>query len=72
MKRIGGTRFYKLAKQWEEDAHSGSLQELAESHGLELKPGNATEIAKKELIHIIRHHDRKVAKNQRAAEVNNG
>ena len=57
IKRIGGTKFYKVAKKWEDDAHSGSLQELAQAHNLELTPENATQIAKKEIIHIVEHHD---------------
>jgi len=57
VKRIGGEKFYKQAKAWEEDAHSGDLQEFTANHGLELKPENATKIAKKELIYMIRHHD---------------
>jgi len=57
VKRIGGKKFYRQAKAWEEDAHSGDLREFAETQGLELKPENATRIAKKELIYMIRHHD---------------
>ncbi|GCF15050.1 hypothetical protein Harman_29850 [Haloarcula mannanilytica] len=57
MKRIGGKKFYKQAKAWENDAHSGDLQEFTANHGLELKPENATQIAKKEIIQIVNHHD---------------
>ena len=57
VKRIGGEKFHKQAKAWEEDAHSGDLKGFAQNHDLELKPENATKIAKKELIHMIRHHD---------------
>ncbi|WP_128906776.1 hypothetical protein [Halorubrum amylolyticum] len=57
VKRIGGEKFYNVAKNWEEDAHSGSLQELAQAHNLELTPENATRIAKKEITHIVEHHD---------------
>lgn len=57
VKRISGEKFYKQAKAWEEDAHSGDLQEFTANHGLKLKPENATRIAKKELIYMIRHHD---------------
>jgi len=57
IKRIGGPKFYNQAKAWENDAHSGSIQELAQAHNLELTPENATQIAKKEITHIIEHHD---------------
>lgn len=57
VKRIGGEKFYRQAKAWGEDAHSGDLQEFTANHDLELKPENATRIAKKELIYMIRHHD---------------
>jgi len=57
IQRIGGEKFHTVAKQWENDAHSGSLQELAQAHNLELTPENATQIAKKEIIHIVEHHD---------------
>jgi len=57
VKRIGGEKFYTVAKQWEDDAHSGDLQEFTATHDLELRPENATRIAKKEIIHMIHHHD---------------
>ena len=57
VKRIGGEKFYNQAKAWENDAHSGSIQELAQAHNLELTPENATQIAKKEIIYIVEHHD---------------
>jgi len=57
VKRIGGEKFYKQAEAWENDAHSGSIQELAQAHNLELTTENATQIAKKEITHIVEHHD---------------
>lgn len=57
VKRIGGEKFYQVAKQWEDDAHSGDLREFAATHDLELRPENATRIAKKEIIHMVQHHD---------------
>lgn len=57
IKRIGGEKFYKVAKNWEDDAHSGSLQELAQAQNLELTPENATQIAKKEITHMVQHYD---------------
>jgi len=57
VKRIGGEKFHKVGKKWEDDAHSGDLRELAATHDLELQPENATQIAKKEITHIIQHYD---------------
>jgi len=57
VKRIGGEKFHKVAKEWEEDAHSGDLRELAATHDLKLQPENATQIAKKEITHIVQHYD---------------
>jgi hypothetical protein len=56
VKRIGGEKFYTVAKQWEGDAHSGDLREFAATHDLELRPENATRIAKKEIMYMIRHY----------------
>jgi hypothetical protein len=57
VKRIGGEKFYKVAKKWEDDAHSGDLREFAANHDLELRPENATRIAKKEIIHMVQHFE---------------
>lgn len=57
IKRIGGERFQTVAEEWQNDAHSGDLQEFAENHDLELKPENATQIAKKQINHMVRHYD---------------
>jgi len=57
IERIGGERFHTVAKEWEKDAHSGDLQDFAENHDLELKPQNATQIAKKQINHMVRHYD---------------
>jgi len=57
VKRIGGEKFYKVAKKWEDDAHSGDLREFAATHDLELRPENATLIAKKEIIYMIQHFE---------------
>ena len=57
VKRIGGEKFYQVAKQWEDDAHSGNLQEFAATRSIELRPENATQIAKKEIIHMVRQHE---------------
>lgn len=57
VKRIGGEKFHKVAKNWEDDAHSGDLREFAAAHNLELTPENATKIAKKEITHMVQHYD---------------
>jgi hypothetical protein len=57
VKRIGGEKFYRVAKEWEDDAHSGDLREFAATHDLELRPENATRIAKKEIIYMIQHFE---------------
>ena len=57
VKRIGGEKFYEVAKEWEDDAHSGDLREFAATHGLELRPENATRIAKKEINHMVQHYE---------------
>jgi hypothetical protein len=57
IKRIGGEKFYNQAAAWEKDAHSGSIQELAQAQDIELKQENATQIAKKEITYIVEHHD---------------
>ena len=56
IKRIGGEKFYNQAAAWEKDAHSGSIQELAQAQDIELKQENATQIAKKEITYIVEHH----------------
>ena len=57
VKRIGGEKFYEVAKGWEDDAHSGDLREFAAAHSLELRPENATQIAKKEINHMVQHYE---------------
>jgi len=57
VKRIGGEKFYTIAKQWENNGHSGGLREFATTHGLELRPENATQIAKKEINHMVQHYE---------------
>lgn len=57
VKRIGGEKFHNVAKKWEDDAHSGDLQEFAATHELKLHPENATKIAKKEIIYMVQHYD---------------
>lgn len=57
VKRIGGEKFYEVLRQWENDAHSGDVQEFVQNRDLELKPENATQIAKEEIKHIVAHHD---------------
>jgi len=57
VKRIGGEKFYQVAKQWEDDSHSGDLREFAVTLDLELRPENATQIAKEEIDHMVQHYD---------------
>jgi len=62
VKRIAGDRFHELIEGIERDARSGNIHELAESHGIEMKPENATDIAKKQIIHLVRRHDEELAR----------
>jgi hypothetical protein len=57
IKRIGGERFQTVAKELEKEDHDRNLQKVAENHDLELKPQNATEIAKKQINHMVCYYD---------------
>jgi hypothetical protein len=57
VRRIGGNRFYKLLKYYEEDAHSGGIRDAAASTEKPLQPENATYLAKIALNQIINQYE---------------
>jgi hypothetical protein len=57
IRRIGGEKFYLVHFDWETGPYSENLKEIADQHNIEFHPCNATEIAKKALIHTINGYE---------------
>lgn len=57
-RRIIGLRLRAIISRWEDSLQAGDLQESTSQQDLELAPENATEIAKKQIIHTVRHFDK--------------